>query len=136
MLSPIHFHRIYRLSAFYDLVLSAPFAVLPGALAVTWVLNAISAALGLEPIPPLDPLGMMYANFFGTVVTIWSLLRLKLDQPWLARWDAVGRILFSLAMVLALARGATPILWPILAVELTWGVLQLLPVRGRSWPKP
>jgi hypothetical protein len=136
MFTPTGFHRLYRLSAIYDILLSAPFALYPGAHLVLWALDRLSTILGLAPIPPLDPLGMMYANFFGTVVTIWGILRLKLDLPWLARWDAVGRMTFSLAMATALANGATPILWPVLAIELTWGLLQLLPVKGRPWRDP
>ena len=136
MLSPHHFHRIFRLSAFYDIALSSPFATVPGVAAVWWGLGALSQPLGLAPLSPLDAHGMMFANFFGSIVTLWSLLRLKLDLAWLARWDAVGRLAFSLGMALALAQGASPLLWPMLVLEMLWAVLQLLPVTGRRWRNP
>lgn len=133
MLSQPTFHRIFRASAFYDLVVSAPFALAPGVWAIWAGLNALTNAMGLQPLPPLDSHGMMFANFFGSIVTLWSLLRLKLNADWLARWDAMGRVSFSVAMMVALTHGASPVLWPMLVLEILWGILQLLPVQGQRW---
>lgn len=125
MLSQTTFHRLYRLSAWYDLAMSAPFALAPTA-ALLW---SGLGALGLVPAAALDAHAMLFANFFGSIVTLWSILRLRLNQPALARWDAMGRLSFSLAMATALAQGGSPALIPILAAEMAWAVLQLLPVK-------
>lgn len=132
MINQNQLHRIYRASAIYDLVLSAPFAVAPGVWAVWAAMNTLSALAGLPALAPLDSHGMMFANFFGTIVTLWSVLRLYLDRTELARWDAVGRLSFSLAMAVALANGASPLLWPVLVIEMLWAVLQLLPLRSAA----
>ena len=129
MLTESQFHRIFRASAWYDLALSSPFAVAPGVALIWWLFNALHAFVGLPPMAPLEPHGMMFANFFGTVVTIWALVRLRLDLPILARYDAGGRALFALAMAVALANGASPMLWGFLVAEASWAVAQLLPVR-------
>jgi hypothetical protein len=136
MLSSDRFHRIYRQSAIYDLALAAPFATPPTAWAAWWATDGLAQGLGLAALPPLDPHAMMFANFFGTIVTLWGLLRLRLDQPSLARWDAVGRVFFALAMAVALWRGANPLLWPLLVLELGWAALQLAPVSGKAWGDP
>lgn len=136
MLSPTRFHQIFRASAIYDLSLSVPFAIAPGVALVWWAMDAIGQSLGLAPLTPLDPHGVMFANFFGTIVTLWSILRLRLDLPALARWDAAGRMFFSLAMAVALANGASPLLWPLLGLEMLWAIAQLLPVTDRPWSDP
>lgn len=129
MISEATLRRIYRASAVYDLALSAPFA-LPWGVDLTWsLLTRLSPALGLPAPAPLDPHATLFAGFFGSIVTLWSLLRLHLNEPRLARWDAAGRLSFSLAMATAIGRGASPLLWPLLALELGWAVLQLLPVK-------
>ncbi len=117
---------VFRLSAWYDLAVSAPFA-LPLTLTFVWngVLTPASAALGLAPPAPLDPHGFLFANFFGSVVTIWAVVRLYLDDIRLAAFDGVGRVLFSVAMVHALLAGASPLLWGVLVIEVGFGVLQL-----------
>jgi hypothetical protein len=129
MLSPASFRRIYRISAWYDLIVTWPYAT-PVTLAGLWSLvQNIHSWAALPAIPELTVLGMMLGNFCGTVVLIWSVLRLRLNDPTLARYDAVGRWAFSAWMGVALWNGATPILWGFLVVELCFAVLQSLPVR-------
>jgi hypothetical protein len=136
MLSPSRFRRIFRASAQYDLALSAIFAVAPGVALVWWGMGLLSPLLGLAPPAPLDANAIMFANFFGTVVTIWAVVRLRFDLPVLARYDAAGRLFFALAMITALTNGASPILWAFLIVETLFAMAQLLPVTGRSWSNP
>ncbi|MCP4821418.1 MAG: hypothetical protein GY883_19725 [Shimia sp.] len=128
-MSPSTFHRLYRVSAYYDLAVTWPYAT-PLTLALFWsMLNGTHASLGLAPLPDLNAYATLFANFFGTVVLIWSVVRLRLNDAKLARYDAAGRWLFSAWMLNALLNGASPILWAFLAIELTFAVLQSLPVR-------
>lgn len=128
-MSPTRFHQFYRLSAWYDLLITWPYMT-PLTLGLFWSsLNALHAATSLPPLPALSPYGVLFANFFGTVVILWSILRLRLNDARLARYDAIGRWLFSAWMLNALLNGASPLLWGFLAIELTFAVLQSLPVR-------
>ncbi|MFO0695925.1 MAG: hypothetical protein U0230_20350 [Polyangiales bacterium] len=133
MLERESFHRIYRASAWYDLWVSTPFALAP-VVALVWPLfDLLQQRMTGRPLPPLDPHGMLFANFFGSVVLVWSLVRLRYDDPRLARFDAVGRVLFTIAMLRALAYGAMPLLYGFVVVEAVFGLLQLAPVRGSAW---
>ena len=118
--------KVFVASSWYDLAMSAPFA-LPISLTLLWayVLTPINALLGFGALEPLDPHGSMFANFYGSIVMIWALLRLYIMDVRLAVVDGVGRVLFSIAMVNALLNGATPLLWIVLVPEIIFCVLQL-----------
>ncbi|MFY0618589.1 hypothetical protein [Shimia sp.] len=128
-MSPNAFHRLFRISAWYDVLITWPYMT-PLTLGFMWAtLNSAHAASGLTPLPVLTVYGTLFANFFGTVVIIWSVVRLRLNDMRLARYDAAGRWLFSTWMLYALLNGASPLLWGFLAVELCFAVLQSLPVK-------
>lgn len=128
-MSPAHFRRLYRLSAFYDLAVTWPYMT-PFTLSIMWqLLDGAHDASGLPPLPALTTYAVLFANFFGTIVVIWSVLRLRLNDPILARYDAVGRFAFSTWMLVALLNGASPLIWGFFVIELSFAVLQFLPVR-------
>ena len=128
-MSPTTFHRLYRISAWYDLLITWPYMT-PLTLALMWVaLNSSHATLGLAPLPDLNAYPTLFANFFGSVVILWSIVRLRLNDPSLARYDAVGRWLFSAWMLNALLNGASPLIWGFLVIEVSFAVLQSLPVK-------
>jgi len=128
-MSPTTFHHLFRVSAYYDLLVTWPYAT-PLTLALFWsMLNGAHATLGLSPLPDLNAYAILFGNFFGTVVLIWSVVRLRLNDVRLARYDAVGRWAFSIWMLNALLNGASPILWGFLIIELTFAILQSLPLR-------
>lgn len=121
------YRRIFMASAWYDIAVTGVFAT-PWTLALLYTLfGKIHAALGLSPLQPLPPEGVLFANFFGSVVIVWAVLRLRSGMVWMARYDAATRFMFSAAMIQALTSGASPLLWGFLVIELTFGVLQLLP---------
>ena len=130
MLSPPLFHRIYRASAWYDLIVTLPFTTPLTLAGVWWVWGMIHSSAGLAPLPPLATYAVLFGNFFGTVVVLWSVLRLRLNDARLARYDAVARWLFSAWMLWALFHGASPLLWGFLVVELSFAILQSLPVTS------
>ncbi|GAA2259622.1 hypothetical protein GCM10009853_010780 [Glycomyces scopariae] len=118
---------VVRASAAYDLVVTAGFAT-PWTLALVHAgLNALSGSLGLAAFPGLDPMQVLYANLMGSVVVVWSLLRLVRPQRLHGLFDAAARVLFSLWMANALAHGAPDLLWAFLVVEIAWGAVQLAP---------
>ncbi|MFG3340018.1 hypothetical protein [Glycomyces sp. NPDC048151] len=117
--------RIVRASALYDLVVTAAFAT-PWTLALLHTaLDALSGALGLRGFPELDLMQVFYANLMGSVVLVWSALRLLRPQAIHGLMDGIARVLFSVWMAYALAHGGPEILWVFLAFEAAWGVVQL-----------
>jgi len=120
-------NKIYRISAWYDLIVTWPFAI-PITLSVFWasVLAPVNVMLGFEPLPALGTHAVLFGNFFGSLVVIWALARLYLNDTRLAIFDGIGRLLFSVAMINAIMMGITPLIWGFLIPEITFGVVQLL----------
>ncbi|WP_342078514.1 hypothetical protein [Yoonia sp. SS1-5] len=130
MLSAQTYRRIYRASAWYDIIVTWPYA-LPITFTLIWGgFGGLHDMAGLTPLPQLNPMMVLFANFFGTVVLIWSVVRLRFDNPLLGRYDAAGRMLFSAWMINALLHGGSPVIWVFLITEICWGIAQALPVRS------
>ncbi len=124
--------RLVRASALYDLLVTAPFAT-PWSLA--WLLrqlDALGQALGLAPLPVFPPEALLLGNLLGSVVCVWSVLRLAKPSLLLGRYDAVARGLFALWMTWALYQGASPLLAAFLVVEIGFGIAQAWPVSPTS----
>lgn len=127
---PLGYLRLVRASAVYDLVVTAGFAT-PWTFALLHAaLDALSGALGLRGFPELDLMQVFYANLMGSVVVVWSLLRLVRPQAVHGLFDGIARVLFASSMVYALAHGGPEILWGFLVVEAAWGAAQL-----GLWPR-
>lgn len=122
--------RIVRASAWYDLVVTAGFAT-PWTFSLIYAqLVALAAALGLGgELPPMAPAHMLMANLLGSVVTVWAVLRLRDTQLHYGRYDAAARFLFATWQLVAVANGASTIILAFTAVELAFGIAQVLPVR-------
>lgn len=127
------YRRIVRASAFYDLVVTAPFAT-PWTFALAHGgLDAVNTALGGAPLPPFAPLHVLFACLMGGVVLGWALLRMADPQPRFGRMDGAGRFVFTAWMAWALAVSDTPLLWLFIVPEALWGIVQWLPLRrGRA----
>ncbi len=129
--SPAAFRRVVWASALYDLLVTAPFAT-PWSLALAWEqLGAVNLALGGPALPGFAPVQALFALLMGSIVMVWSVLRLRSPEARFGRFDAAGRLLFSLWMAWALAQGGLPLLGLFLVPELAWAVLQAWPVRAR-----
>ncbi|ENZ79113.1 MULTISPECIES: hypothetical protein [Ralstonia] len=128
MVSESTFLRIVRVSAWYDLIVTAPFAT-PWTFALLHqALSALAQALGIGSLPAFEPTHLLMANLMGSVVCVWSVLRLRQTSVALGRYDAVARWLFAAWQAYALASGATLLLVPFLIAEIGFGLLQSLPV--------
>lgn len=75
--------QIVRISAFYDLVVTAGFMTPMTAGLVVSGVAALSSVLALDrPVPTLDITAMLFANLLGSVVVVWSLWRLLQPHRW------------------------------------------------------
>lgn len=128
--SPSQFRRVVCASAAYDLVVTAPFAT-PWSFAVAFGhLGAVNQALGGQPLPAFEPLQMLFALLMGSIVLVWSVLRLRGPTRQLGRYDAAGRLLFSLWMAWAWSQTGAPVLLLFIVPEVSWAVAQAWRVRS------
>jgi hypothetical protein len=120
--------NIVRASAWYDLLLSAPFAT-PWTFALAHAqLSAINQALGGAALPAFSSFHVLFACLMGSVVLVWSVVRLRATDMRLGRYDGIARFLFALWMGWTLGATAAPLLWLFVVPEFAWGVAQWLPV--------
>jgi hypothetical protein len=71
---------------------------------------------------------MLFACLMGSVVLVWSVLRLRMRDARLGRYDGAARFLFALWMGWTLSATGAPLLWLFVVPEFAWGVAQWLPV--------
>ncbi|AQR70378.1 hypothetical protein BZG29_20225 [Janthinobacterium sp. LM6] len=136
MLSVSAFRRVVRASAIYDVLMIAPFTTPWTFLLLREHLSAVNVSLGGVPLPVFEPFHVLIGSLFGSVVMVWSVLRMLDPQPRFGRYDAAARYLFSTWMAWALLVTGQPLLWLFLVPELAWGLAQSLPVhRGEGCGK-
>lgn len=124
------YRRIVLGSAWYDLLLTAPFAT-PWTFALLHdQLSAVNQGLGGAALPPFTPFHVLFACLLGSVVLVWSTLRLSDPQRRFGRYDGTARMLFSTWMAWTLAQTGAPLLWLFIVPEFAWGVAQWLPVAA------
>jgi len=69
---------------------------------------------------------MLFVNLMGSIVVVWSVLRLRHYQEIFGLYDGIARILFFVWQVYFLVGFQAPWLVGVFAVfEITFGVLQL-----------
>ena len=121
------FLALVRASAAYDLLLTAPFAT-PWTFAFVHAqLSALNVRLGGGALPEFTPFHVLFACLMGSIVLVWSVLRLRAPSVLLGRYDGAARFLFSAWMAWTLAATGAPLLWLFLVPECCWGVAQWLP---------
>ncbi|MEE1925689.1 hypothetical protein V0R50_17685 [Pseudomonas sp. 148P] len=131
MWSQSGYRGLVRASGWYDLLITAAFVTPWSLMALHGLLRQLSAQWGLAgDLPDFAPMHVLMANLMGSIVCVWSVLRIRDPQAQFGRYDAVGRLLFALWQGYALAQGASQLLGGILLMELFWAVLQLWPVRS------
>lgn len=127
-------YRVLRAGAIYDLVVTAPFATPFTASLVLAAMRAIHDrfALGGARLPDFGAPHLLFVSFFGTIVTIWSVLRATSRARVVHTMDTVGRGLFSAWMAWALAGGASRAVVPFLALEVAFFLAQGWALRRDS----
>ena len=129
--SSANYLRVVRASAVYDVLATAPFAT-PWTFAWNWQqLSALNVRLGGAALMPFDVYPTLIACLMGSLVLVWSALRIARPERRLGRFDGAARFLFSTWMAWALSQTHQPLLWLFLVPEFAWGVVQWWPVRAR-----
>ena len=123
------FQRIVWFSALYDLIVTAPFAT-PWTFELNRAqLSAVNVALGGQPLPAFDPVQTLFVLLMGSIVIVWSVLRLRGPTVQLGRYDAAARVLFSVWMAWAWMQTGAPVLLLFIVPEVSWAVVQAWRVK-------
>lgn len=130
MVSESKYIKIVKASAIYDLVVTIGFAT-PWTFAFIYsVLSSIDASLGIPgEFPLLDHAHILFATLLGSVVTVWSAVRVLQPTVMLGRGDAVARILFVTWQIYAVASGASMLILCFTFMELVFFFAQIVPVK-------
>lgn len=127
------YKRLVRASGWYDLLVTIAFVTPWSFLALHGLLQTTDQSLDLPgTLPVFEPMHVLLANLMGSIVCVWSVLRIRHPQVIFGRYDAAGRLLFATWQAYALSQGATVLIAVFLALELAWCIAQLLPVRETS----
>ena len=118
--------RLARASAAYDVIQILPFATPWTAGWLIDHLRQLHFQLGLPGAAPpaFEPLHLFFVSLFGTIVTLWAVLRVWRPEPQFGAVDTAGSAAFSLWMAQALGMGQTYLLVVMLALELAWFFVQ------------
>ena len=118
MLSNIY-RRLVRTSAIYDLVATAAFAT-------PWTFELVHKLLGqISSLPPFEPLHVLIANLLGSIVVVWSVLRIRNPQPVFGLFDSVARgLFFTWQLYYLVVMNGAPIVWFFAGPEFVFGLSQ------------
>lgn len=132
-MQPARYLKLVRLSAWYDLVVTAGFATPWSFMLLHGMLSTAAHQSGLPgDLPPFDAAHVLMANLLGSVVVVWSLLRLRATLVVHGRYDALARLLFAAWQLVAVAHGATWLILGFTLFELAFGIAQLLPIAQKK----
>lgn len=126
-MNTITYRKIVRASAVYDILVTFPFA-LPGLavwnLAQIKTLHTSFAFSG--SLPDFAPFHLFFVNLMGSLVMVWSILRVYMPEPIFGLYDSFARVLFSSWMLYyLLLHNVTGVLWLFIVPEISWGVIQI-----------
>jgi hypothetical protein len=114
--------RITRAGGLYDLLVTGAFAT---PWTARWLLAALAALpVGGPPLPRFDEGQLLFVVLLGTLVTLWSLLRVVAPRRELLLVDTVGRVFFATWMLRAALLGAAYATWAFAALEVAWALVQ------------
>jgi hypothetical protein len=113
------YQRLVRASAIYDLVVTAGFAT-------PWTFALVHDVLGrLSHLPSFEPVHVLFANLLGSIVVVWSVLRIRSPQPIFGLYDSVARALFlTWQLYYLVAMNGAPIVWFFAVFEFAFGLAQ------------
>jgi hypothetical protein len=129
------YRRVVQASALYDILVTAPLATPWSLPFVHGLMSRLNVQLGGTPLPEFAPFHMFIAGLLGSIVVVWSLLRLRAPSLLLGRHDGAARFLFSGWMAWTLAQTGAPLLWLLLVPEFLWGVAQWWRVESDIVPQ-
>ena len=126
------YRKLVRISAIYDLLMTFPFA-LPGLVSLQLAtMVKIQGGLGLTgTFPVFEPAHLFFLNLLGSIVTVWSVLRIVQPDPLFGLADGIARAAFSSLMIYYLVVWSIPqVVVLFLVPEILFGVAQL---GGYCW---
>lgn len=129
--------RVVLASAWYDLIATAPFAT---PWTARWMVEGLRwlhdwADLPGSALAVDDPHTMLFVNLMGSIVVIWSIVRIRTPTFELGVADTCGRIAFSAWMLRALLHGASGVTLGFFVLEALWTVVQGGAVLRHAWPR-
>ncbi|MBX7173393.1 MAG: hypothetical protein K1X72_20660 [Pyrinomonadaceae bacterium] len=121
------YRKIVKASAIYDWIVTAPFAFPFLVNYQISTLNTLHNYFGFGgQIPNFEPMHLFFINLMGSVVLVWSTLRIHKSEPLFGFYDGIARVLFSSWMIFYLLFGnATHLLVFFVIPESIWGIVQL-----------
>jgi len=90
---------------------------------------------GGAPLPAFGLVHVLPGCLMGSLVMLWSFMRLGEPSLALGRYEGIGRFLFALWMGWALLEGSLPLVWLFFVPELMCGVAHWLPVTPAVRPE-
>ncbi|ANQ85529.1 hypothetical protein dqs_2499 [Azoarcus olearius] len=113
------YRQLVRASGIYDVLATAAFAT-------PWTYPLLFQLFNrIAPMPAFEPTHALFVNLLGSVVLVWSALRIWRPDPVFGLFDAYARALFFCwQMYYLLVHHVTPVVWAFAAIELLLGVLQ------------
>lgn len=133
MLSENRYKNIVKISAWYDLLVILPFTT-PWTLEMLYgflqQLHAYGQFSG--QMHSLNAAHYLFGNLMGSVILVWSLMRILQPGVLPGRLDAVARYLFCLWQIYAWQHGFSTLILFFTFFELSFGIAQSLPVRREA----
>lgn len=128
-----NYFKIIKASAWYDLIVTAAFATPWTFMFIYQGIQLLDSSLGLPGVTPdLTVMEILFANLLGTIVTVWAVLRLRHPLLIYGKYDAFGRVFFSIWQLYAVFSGASVILLLFTFFEVLFGILQFLPISKHT----
>ena len=113
------YSKLVRTSAIYDLITTSAFVT-------PWTFNLINDVIGrFTLLPTFEPLHVLFVNLLGSVVVVWSIVRIKSPEARFGLYDTFARGLFFAWQInyLVLENGNS-IVWFFAVFEFAFGVAQ------------
>lgn len=128
------YRRLVQISGVYDLVVTFPFAFPILCEFQIQFLKQLHVSLNLTgSIPDFHPIHYFFINLMGSLVIVWSILRIKYPENILGLFDSFARIMFSsLMLYYLLVFKVTGLLWFLFFPEITWGAVQIYGYFAKS----
>jgi hypothetical protein len=120
--------HIVKYSAIYDLLVTFPFALPKVCEVQIEILKRLHVGLHMAgSIPDFHPIHYFFVNLMGSLVVVWSVLRIRHPQELFGLYDGYARLLFSACMIYYLfVFQVTGLLWFLFFPEMIWGAVQLI----------
>jgi hypothetical protein len=121
------YRKVVRASAIYDILTTFPFA-LPGLAAwnIAQIKTLHTSFAFSGTIPDFAPFHLFFVNLMGSLVMVWSILRVYKPEPIFGLYDSFARVLFSSWMLYyLLIHNITGVVWLFFVPEISWGAIQI-----------